>query len=138
MNVKYPVNKKVASASSVAQVLREVLKAEDSLDQDKEHFWAIGLNAQNCIKYIDLVHLGALNCCPCAPMEVFRRACIAGVASIIVAHNHPSQYCQPSREDHVVTKRLKEAGKILGIKLLDHIIVGSTSYYSFNDDGALI
>lgn len=138
MNVKFPVNEKVASPDNVARILREVLKAEDSLDQDKEHFWAIGLNAQNRIKYIDLVHLGAVNNCPCAPMEVFRRACIAGVASLIVAHNHPSGHCQPSREDHTATRRLVDAGKVLGIKLLDHIIIGGQSYYSFSDDGSLI
>ena len=138
MTIKFPVNEKVISAQSVFTILKDILKAEDVLDQEKEHFWSIGLNAQNQIKYIDLVHLGTINQCPCAPMEVYRRACITGVVNLVVAHNHPSGNCSPSHEDYTATKRMKDAGKILGIKLLDHIIVGDESYYSFADDGSLI
>ena len=134
MEIKLPLNKKVVSAKSVNEILTQVLLAEDQLDQEKEHFWAIGLTSQNLIKYIDLVHLGSVNQCPCHAMEVYRRACIMGVASLIVAHNHPSGDPQPSREDQNATSRLKEAGKILGIKLLDHVIVAGEKYYSFCEE----
>ncbi len=137
MNIKFPLKEKIISAQSVYDILNKVLLAEDELDRDKEHFWAIGLTAQNQIKYIDLVHLGSDNQCPCHPMEIYRRACIMGVVSLIVAHNHPSGNPDPSTEDSKATTKLKEAGQVLGIKLLDHVIVGGNGYYSFADEGLI-
>ena len=135
MEIKFDAEKRVVSSKVVFSILSEVLQTEEELDREKEHFWAIGLTAQNQIKYIDLVHLGAINQCPCHPMEIFRRACIKGIASLIVAHNHPAGNPEPSNEDRIATRRLKEAGDILGIKFLDHIIIGKDRYYSFSDEG---
>ncbi|MCA9407432.1 MAG: JAB domain-containing protein [Candidatus Omnitrophica bacterium] len=137
MEIKLKSKEQVVSSESIKNILGEILKSEDPLDQEKEHFWAIGLDAQNHIKYIDLVHLGAINQCPCHVMEIYRRACIKGIVSLIVAHNHPSGNPQPSREDIRATEKLKQAGDILGIKLLDHVIIADNSYYSFCDDNNL-
>lgn len=137
MEIKFDTEKKVVNSEVVFTILSEVLQAEDGLDRDKEHLWAIGLTSQNQIKYIDLVHLGAVNQCPCNPMEIFRRACINGVTSIIVAHNHPSGSPKPSNEDRLVTKRLVEAGSVLGIKFMDHLIIGRNGFYSFSDEGEI-
>ena len=137
MEIKLKEEKRVVSAEAVVGILNEILKSEEEIDREKEHFWSIGLTANNHIKYIDLVHLGSVNQCPCHPMEIYRRACIKGVVSLIVAHNHPSGSPKPSAEDQRATTRLKEAGDILGIKLLDHIVLGRESYYSFSDENAL-
>jgi len=135
MDIKFPAKERIGSSKSVYDILKKVLLAEEVLDREKEHFWAIGLTSQNQIKYIDLVHLGSMNHCPCRPMEIFRRACIMGVVSLIVAHNHPSGNPHPSLEDRAATKKLKEAGDVLEIKLLDHVIVGDEDYFSFGDEG---
>jgi DNA repair protein RadC len=135
MELKHSVKEKIISAKSVYKIITELLNGEDELDREKEHLWSIGLNNQNQIKYIDLVHLGAINSCPFHPMEIYRRACIKGNASLIVAHNHPSGNPAPSSEDRAMTKRLKEGGDILGIKFLDHVIVGDEGYFSFSESG---
>lgn len=135
MDLKFPVKEKILSAESVYKIITELLNGEDELDRDKEHLWAIGLNSQNQIKYIDLVHLGGINNCPANSMEIYRRACVKGTASLIVAHNHPSGNPAPSYEDRAMTKRLKGGGDILGIKFLDHVIVGDERYFSFSESG---
>ena len=119
----------------VANVLQAVLKGENKIDQDKEHFWAVGLNARNKIVYIDLVSLGILNTNLVHPRETFRLAISRGVESIIVAHNHPSGGIEPSERDSAITSRLKKAGEIIGIKVIDHLIITEDSYYSFKSEG---
>ena len=91
---------------------------------DREHFVVILLNRKNGIIGINTVSVGDLSSSIVHPREVFKPAIVAGAASIIVAHNHPSGDPAPSRDDINVTKRLKEAGDILGINVLDHIIIG--------------
>ncbi len=122
----------VKSAEDIANILFAVLASEDPIDQQKEHFWAIGLNGRNTIKYIELVSLGLVDRSLVHPRETFRLAIFEGVEAVIVAHNHPSGDPKPSREDGEVTKNLVEAGKIIGIKVLDHIIIGENIFYSFS------
>jgi DNA repair protein RadC len=124
MILKENTREKVSGAGDVAKVLTAILDTEGELDRDKEHFWALGLSVKNTIKFIDLVSLGTLSNSLVHPREVFRLAVSRGVASIIVGHNHPSGDTTPSREDIAVTEKLKSAGEILGIKLLDHVIIG--------------
>lgn len=97
---------------------------------DREHFVVILLNRKNGIIGINTVSVGDLSSSIVHPREVFKPAIVAGAASIIVAHNHPSGDPAPSRDDINVTKRLKEAGDILGINVLDHIIIGDGCYRS--------
>lgn len=121
----------------IVKILNEILKSEDAVDQDKEHLWTIGLDVQNRIKYIELVHLGWLDGCPAVLREIFRTACIQAVRSIIVAHNHPSSNPTPSMADRLKTMALYKAGELLSIPLTDHVIIAGDNYYSFADDGAL-
>ncbi len=137
MELQYTTQKQVVTPQIIFEIINDLLKLEDPLDQDKEHVWAIGLNSKNQIKYIDLIHLGSVNSCPCQPMEIYRRACIKGVASLIVAHNHPSGDPKPSYNDIAGTEKLKQAGETLGITFLDHVIVAKEKYYSFSDAGEL-
>lgn len=135
MLIKEHKNAKISSSIDLSIILKAILKFEDNFDKEKEHFWCIGLTTANKIKYIDLVSLGTLNTSVVHPREVFRNAIAQGVNSIIVGHNHPSNTTTPSEDDKAITKRLKEAGQLLGIELLDHIIItnDNNDYMSFVD-----
>jgi DNA repair protein RadC len=138
MIVKENTKQKVNSAFEVSRVLSAILDMDSEIDRDKEHFWIIGLNTKNAIKFIDMVSLGTLTASIVHPREVFRLAVNRGVASIIAGHNHPSGDPAPSRDDIAVTERLKKAGEILGIAVLDHVIIGSDGQFtSLKEQGIL-
>jgi DNA repair protein RadC len=120
----------------VGNHLRKLLKKEDSLSREREHFWIIILNTRNRIRFVELVSLGTLNASLVHPREVYRRAIKAGASALIIGHSHPSGDCEPSEDDISLTKRLMEAGKIIGIEILDHIIIGTTTL-SFKEKGLL-
>jgi len=122
---------------SVAGILQSILKTESLIDRDKEHFWTVGLNTRNVVKYIDLTSLGTLNASLVHPREVFRLAVMKGMANIILGHNHPSGSIEPSEEDQRITRRLVEAGRILGIEVLDHVIIGNNHHLSFKAQGLI-
>jgi DNA repair protein RadC len=113
---------------------------EDEIDRDKEHFWAIGLNTKNVVLYVELVSLGTINSNLVHPREVFRMAIFKAAAQIIVGHNHPSGALEVSTEDKRVTERLRSAGDILGINLLDHIVIanGNPEHFSFQFHSTLL
>ena len=105
---------------------------------DREEFIVICLDQKNKIVAINSVSVGSLTVTVVHPREVFKVAVLCNSAAIIVAHNHPSGDATPSEEDKNITKRLKEAGAILGISLLDHLVIGGRDeYYSFADRGTL-
>lgn len=93
-------------------------------EDDREVFLVICLNTKNKVIAVHRAHVGSINSSIVHPREVFKSAFLNNSASLIVAHNHPSGDPSPSQEDIHVTKRLCEAGKILGIEILDHIVVG--------------
>jgi DNA repair protein RadC len=121
----------ILKTGDIAGVMREILNSEDQIDQDKEHFWTIGLNARHCIKYIDLVALGVVDRCLVHCREIFRRAVHRGVTALIVVHNQPSNQPEPSTEDKEIIYKIKVSGELLGIELLDALIVTVSGYYSF-------
>ena len=128
----------VTNPQTVQGVLSKVLNSENEVDRMKEHFWVIGLSTRNAIQYIDLVSLGTLNASLVHPREVFRFSILKAVSSIILCHNHPSGNAEPSEEDMKITRRLVEAGKIIGIEVLDHIVIGDRdSFYSFKERGII-
>ena len=129
--------KKMRCSEDVVEIIKAVLQAENEVDQEKEHFWVMGLNSKNTIKYIELVSLGSLTTAIVHPRETYRLACMKAVASIVAVHNHPSGDPAPSQDDIELTKRLKNAGDILGIKMLDHIIIGEPDHFSFVDQKIL-
>jgi DNA repair protein RadC len=107
-------------------------------DVDREHFVIIFLNQKNRVIGVSTVSIGSLTASIVHPREVFKVAILSNAASIICGHNHPSTDCQPSREDRAITTRLVEAGKLLGISVLDHVIIGGEGrYFSFADEGLL-
>lgn len=118
------------SVSCVADIVR-VLNSLGAHEEPEEHFYVICMNSKGDIVGLHDVAHGDLNTCPVHPREVFKRALLNNAASIIVAHNHPSGNPEPSMEDRILTKRLHSAGVILGVKLLDHVIIGGDEHYSF-------
>ena len=123
--------KQVKSPQDAADVLREYLKGAD-----REHFVALHLNAKLVIVGIETVSVGILDASLVHPREVFKAAILNNAASIIVGHNHPSGYPTYSSDDVGVTRRLVEAGKILGIPVEDHVIIGEGNRYcSLREEG---
>jgi len=105
--------------------------------QKKEFFYSILLNGKNRILKCELISVGSLTCSIVHPRESFLPAIRCSAASIIFAHNHPSGDPSPSHEDRLITRRLYEAGEIIGIKVLDHVIIGDNNYYSFAEHNSL-
>ena len=100
----------------------------------REEFVVLGLNTKNEVLFRQTIFTGSLNASIVHPRETFKALIKRSCASAIVAHNHPSGNPSPSSEDLEVTKRLCEVGKVIGIEVLDHIIVGNT-YYSLKEKG---
>lgn len=121
------------SPQAVANYLRPQLS-----HLDREHFWVLLLNSKNKLIGEENSAKGTLNQTIVHPRELYKSAIKAGAAAVIVAHNHPSGAVEPSAEDIKVTKRLEEAGKVIGIELLDHIIIGHSGYFSFKEKNLLL
>lgn len=118
----------LSNPQAVSKHIRKILRKLDRLDRNKEHFFLISLNTKNKVKFVELVSIGTVNTSLVHSREVFRRSIIRGASSIIICHNHPSGNSEPSEEDIGITRRLVEAGKIVGIEVLDHVIIGSKSF----------
>lgn len=102
-----------------------------------EEFHVIGLNTKNTVVFENTVSIGSLNSSIVTPRETFQMLIRRHCAGAIVAHNHPSGEPKPSNEDISLTETLSESGKILGIPILDHVIIGHGKYYSFKEQGLL-
>ena len=120
----------IHSSKDVVQLLRPYMQYFD-----REVFRVILLNTKNKVLRIDTVSVGGLNSSSAHPREVFKTAIKYSAGGIILAHNHPSGIVSPSNEDKNLTKRLCEAGNILGIPVLDHLIIGEEEYFSFKENG---
>lgn len=97
---------------------------------DREVFFVMCLNTKNHVVAVYRCHIGSLNASIVHPREVFKSAILNNAASVIVAHQHPSGDITPSMEDISVTKRLAEAGKLLGIEVLDHLVVNNEGRFT--------
>lgn len=119
---------KITSPTDVADFVRSVLT-----DNSREHFVALYLNSAHEVVTYSIVSIGTANSALASPREVFQRAVLTGAIAIVVAHNHPSGTTDPSSEDIAVTRRLRDAGKILRIEILDHVILTDTSFLSLKE-----
>ena len=122
--------KELLNPEKVARLVRSKLK-----DYSKEHFYLIALDSRNWS--IHEVSLGTLNASIVHPREAFTEAIKSKASSVIIAHNHPSGDPEPSQDDLEITKRLVEAGKVLDIEVLDHIIVTKETFLSMKEKGIL-
>lgn len=144
---------KVKEIVRIRQVVKEgeirerIVSPEDAVkiatryigDEDREVFLVLALNTKNQLNAVHRCHIGSINASIVTPREVFKVAILNNSASILVAHNHPSYNPEPSREDIEVTKRLHQAGSLLGIELLDSLIVTDDpkKYISLKEKGYL-
>ncbi|WP_100333350.1 RadC family protein [Bacillus alkalisoli] len=108
---------------------------EDMRFLSQEHFVCLYLNTKNQVIHQQTVFIGSLNASIVHPREVFKEAFRRSAASFICLHNHPSGDPSPSREDIEVTKRLNDCGKLIGIELLDHLIIGDQKFVSLKEKG---
>jgi DNA repair protein RadC len=131
---------RVSTSADIAAVWNNEVKKSSWFQEDKEAFVVFFLNGKNYLTGYNLVTLGLLDASLVHPREVFRPAIIAGAASIVIAHNHPSGDATPSEEDIKVTRQLIAAAQIINIKIMDHVIVGRESgvdkgFYSMRESG---
>lgn len=137
------VSIKMVREASVLYDIRKIDSPKDGAelgkkfldDLDREQLIVCCLDTKNQPTAINIVSVGSLNTSIVHPREVFKPAILSNSASIILFHNHPSGDPAPSREDISITERIKESGNILGIKLIDHIIIGDDSYCSLKERG---
>ncbi|AWB45726.1 hypothetical protein DCC85_17035 [Paenibacillus sp. CAA11] len=128
------------SAPTEATVIRSPRDAADILMEQlrylqKEHFVCLFLNTKNHVIAQETLSIGSLNASIVHPREVFRAAIKSSSAAVICAHNHPSGDPTPSQEDIQITRRLCEAGEIVGIDVLDHLVIGDGTYVSLKEQG---
>src|SRR5215510_11482531 len=124
---------RIRSSANAYSVLQEFLS-----DTDREHFVIMMLDQKNQVIGINTVSIGSLNASIVHPREVYKPAILSNCAALILGHNHPSGDPQPSKEDRAITQRLKEAGALLGISVLDHLVIGADGrYFSFADENLL-
>ena len=131
---KYEVETRISCPKDIYEVLTKVCRIQCNAE---EVVILITLNTKNIVTGYFEVHRGTINTSLVHPREVFKRALLNNASNIMVAHNHPSGDPNPSKEDIQITERLKEAGNLLGINLLDHIIVGDDKYISLKEKGVL-
>lgn len=113
------------------------LLGEEMRYLDREHFNVILLNTKNYVLGVEKISVGSLNASLVHPRELFKKAILKSAAGIILVHNHPSGDPQPSEEDKQVTQRMAEAGEIIGIEILDHIVIGDGRFASLRERGLM-
>lgn len=122
-------NRKIETPFDAYVLLKNFLE-----DSDREKLLVVCLDTKNQPINICTVSVGTLNSSLVHPREIFKTAILSNSNQIMLAHNHPSGISAPSNEDKAMTSRIKDAGVILGIELIDHIIIGSNEYFSFKEN----
>jgi DNA repair protein RadC len=143
LKAAFELGRRVLTASPVS--LPAIKKPQDVFkllqgsfqNLDREHFKVLHLNVKNQVLKIETIAIGILSSAPVHPREVFKEAVKTNSASLILAHNHPSGDPTPSGDDLALTARLKEAGEVLGIQIVDHVIFGDNRYISLKERGQL-
>jgi len=126
-----PEGLKITTPSDVLPLIRHFA------DRRQEHFLSITINGANEVLNVRVVSIGLVNRSPVHPREVFADALADRASGIVVAHNHPAGNLEPSEADVDITRQLRQAGEIMGIELLDHIVFNQREYYSFLESGRL-
>lgn len=128
---------KILNSEKLYAIMQQILLREEIIDQDREHFWVIGLANNNRLMFVELISLGTVNKTLVEPMEVFSLALQKRAVKIILCHNHPSGELKPSEADRDVTDRLIQTGLIVNCPVVDHLIITDISYLSFAEIGLL-
>ncbi len=128
----YGSGRQLSTSRAVYELFHERFAAAD-----REEFLAVMLDGKNRALGFHVVSIGTLTASLVHPREVFKAAILANAAAMILVHNHPSGDPTPSAEDRAITERLREAGDLLGIRLLDHVVIGDARYMSIAEEGSL-
>ena len=131
-SLPYKEVRQILTPADVADLIRMYLK-----QTDREHFVAVFLDSHSKVIGIHTVSIGTLTESLVHPREVFKGAILANASSIVCAHNHPSGIASASAADISVTSTLVDAGRILGIRVEDHVIIGDEGFTSFREEGLL-
>lgn len=132
INLETNFYKKIKSSTDIGNYLVDLMG-----NYKQEYFNIVLLDTKNNILGVKNISKGSLNSTIVHPREVFKEAVRKSTASLILAHNHPSGDTEPSKEDIGITKKLLDVGNIVGIKVLDHIIIGRNGYFSFKEEGLI-
>jgi len=130
LELKNPV-KKISAPTDIVPAIQKYAY------EDQEHFIVINLDGEHKIISTNIVSIGLANSTLVHPREVFRKAIVENSIAIIICHNHPSGSLEPSGDDIEITNKIKNAGKIIGIEVLDHIIISKRGFYSFLEEGKI-
>lgn len=130
INVKPLIRERLNSPEKIFNYYRYLIGSKK-----QEYFCCVYLDNQKRIIKDKIIFIGTLNFSPVYPREIFKEAYLLSASSFVCIHNHPSNNPIPSKEDIITTKRLSEIGKLLGIPLVDHIIIGIDNYYSMLEQG---
>jgi DNA repair protein RadC len=128
---------KVHTDKDLYPVLREVLLQANRTDQNKEHLWVCGLGANHLLMYLELVSLGTMFQSIVEPMDIFSWALQKQVPMIVLVHNHPSEQLEPSEADKNLTDRMIQVGNIVNVNVVDHLVISTKDYYSFERMGLM-
>jgi DNA repair protein RadC len=124
----------IKSPAEVYQAAKQLLALHE---EPEEHFCILCLNTKNKIVGVHTISIGSLNASIVHPREVFKAAMLNNASALLLLHNHPSGDPEPSREDIEITHRLVNAGNILGINVLDHVVIGDGRYISLKEQGMM-
>ncbi len=126
-----PSRPSIVNSQSVFKILK------DQFHPLQEEVWVLGLNSQLEIMSCDLIFRGTADACLVHPRDLFRSLIVSNSTRFILSHNHPSGSSEPSERDLELTRRICKTGLLMEIPMIDHIIVGAESYFSFGDSGLL-
>nr|VFK29035.1 MAG: DNA repair protein RadC [Candidatus Kentron sp. MB]VFK74645.1 MAG: DNA repair protein RadC [Candidatus Kentron sp. MB] len=139
MDIKITEQEKirVVDGQDIFGIMRKILLREEQIDQDKEHFRMVGLDVGNRLLFIELVVIGGNYHANIRPAETFRVAVWKNAVSVILVHNHPGGSVRPSDADKDVSDHLIQVGRILNIQVVDHLIISSETFFSFEMSGLM-
>ncbi len=127
----------IGSAEDVYPIMQRILMRESRTDRNREHFWTVSLDTAGTLVNIELVSMGSVRQTVVEPMEVYSIPLQKRAVRLILVHNHPGGTLKPGDADKDITDQLIQAGRILKVQVLDHLIITETGYYSFADSGLL-
>lgn len=128
---------KILTSDDIFGIMQRILLREQKIDQDREHFWIIGLANNLRLLFVELIGLGTVNQVLVNPMEVFSFALQKRAVKIMLCHNHPSGELKPSESDKDTTDRMIQVGRIVNTPVTDHLIISTHSYVSFKNMGLM-
>ncbi|EDP97840.1 JAB domain-containing protein [Kordia algicida OT-1] len=139
MNVRLTEAQKITvlNAHDVYSVMQQILLRQNKIRRAQEHFWVVGLKADNTILFVELIAIGAQNRVNANPPDVFRMGIYKLAVRVILVHNHPSGNLKPSAQDKDITDRLLKVGKLINIDVIDHLIITESGFTSFKDKGIM-